>query len=342
MAVDAAGGAVRDVMHRATIRRVAEAAGVSTATVSRVMNGRATVAPELAAKVRAAAEALRYEPSPVARGLAMGRTGTVSLVVPDLSNPMFQGVLRGLSRAAAASGHRLLVAESREDSAEEAVLAVEARRRTDGLVLAAPRMSDEQLRDLAPRLAPLVLLNRELPGQGISSLSVDHAAGVVELGRHLASLGHRRVAYVGGPPMSAADGERRAGLSGCIGPDGLHEVVDLEGGVGFEDGDAAVPAVLASGATAVIAFNDLVALGLLGGMQQRGIPVPGAISVAGFDDIPYARYASPSLTTASVPQHELGKLAWNRLSVLLQGREPEHDVHFRPRLVIRRSTGPVA
>jgi len=328
--------------YRATIRRVAEVAGVSTATVSRVMNGRSTVAPELAAKVRAAADALRYEPSPVARGLAMGRTTTVSLVVPDLSNPMFQSVLRGLSRAAAACGHRLLVAESREEPVEEALLAVEARRRTDGLVLAAPRMSDAQLRDLAPRLAPLVLLNRELPGAGVSTLSVDHAVGVVELGRHLAALGHRRVAYLSGPTASAADQDRRNGLSTCVGPDGLHEVIEIPAGATLADGDAAAPAVLSSGATAVIAFNDLVALGLLGSLQQRGVDVPGAVSVAGFDDIPFSRYATPALTTASVPQAELGQQAWNRLWSLLQGEDPEHDVSFRPRLVVRSSTGPAA
>lgn len=333
-------GAAEDPGHRATIRRVAEAAGVSTATVSRVMNGRATVAPALAARVRAAAEALRYEPHPVARGLAMGRTTTVSLVVPDLSNPMFQGVLRGLSRAAAACGHRLLVAESREDPVEEPLLAVEARRRTDGLVLAAPRMSDAQLRDLAPRLAPLVLLNRQLPGAGVSSLSVDHAAGVTELGRHLAGLGHRRVAYLSGPSASAADRDRRTGLSVCVGPHGLREVIEIPGGVTWEDGDAAAPAVLASGASAVIAFNDLVALGLLGNLRERGVDVPGDLSVTGFDDITFSRYATPALTTAAVPQADLGRQAWNRMWSLLQGEEPEDDVHVRPRLVIRSSTGP--
>src|SRR5688572_13234974 len=196
----------------ATISRVAAAAGVSRATVSRVMNGSTTVAPELASRVRAAAEALRYEPSPVARSLALGRTSTVSLVVPDLANPMFSDVLKGLSRAAAGSGYRLLVAETDENPDEEAILAVEARRRSDGIVLASPRVPEAQLRLLSERLAPLVLLNREIPGSAVPALSVDYAAGMRAIVAHLLGLGHRHLCYLGGPAASASDADRRAAL----------------------------------------------------------------------------------------------------------------------------------
>ena len=148
---------------RVTIEDVAREARVSQATVSRVLNGHNTVDPALAAKVMEVARALSYEPSRLARGLALGRTHTVALVVPDLENPMFQGALRGLSRAAGADGYRVLVADSAENVEEEAILVQEARRRCDALVLCAPRMPEEQLVALLPALAPVVLLNRDVP-----------------------------------------------------------------------------------------------------------------------------------------------------------------------------------
>ncbi|MEO3924760.1 LacI family DNA-binding transcriptional regulator [Micromonosporaceae bacterium B7E4] len=325
----------------ATIGRVAEAAGVSRATVSRVMNGSPTVAADLAARVRAAAEALNYEPSLVARSLALGRTSTVSLIVPDLSNPMFQDVLRGLSHAAATRGHRLLVAESNENVAEEAILAVEARRRSDGLVLASPRVPEAELRALSDRLAPLVLVNRDLPGSNVPSLSVDYAAGIAAIVAHLRSLGHRRIVYLSGPAASTSNRERQAALRATCAAEPVCALTELPCGATFDDGHAAARAVLRSGATAVVAFNDMVAFGALSGLHELGIGVPRDLSVTGFDDIPFARYTTPPLTTASIPRNELGRQAWDRLWALLGGGPAGHDVHFQPRLLVRDSTGPV-
>lgn len=323
----------------ATIGRVAEVAGVSRATVSRVMNGSPTVAAELAARVRAAAEALNYQPSPLARGLALGRTCTVSLIVPDLANPMFQDVLRGLGLAAAADGYRLLVAESNENVEEESILAIEARRRSDGLVLAAPRLPESSLRLLSERLAPLVLLNRELPGSTVPSLSVDYAAGIRAIVAHLRALGHRHLAYLAGPPASRSNADRIEALHAAAACDGL-SLTELECGATFDDGHAVAAAVLASGASAAVAYNDMVAFGVLSGLHERGVAVPADICVTGFDDIPFARYTNPPLTTASIPKNELGRQAWSRLSALLSGGPPDHDVRFQPRLLIRGSTGP--
>jgi LacI family transcriptional regulator len=324
----------------ATIGRVAAAAGVSRATVSRVMNGSPTVDPELASRVREAARVLNYEPSLVARSLALGRTGTISLVVPDLSNPMFQDVLKGVSHAAAAAEHRLLVAESNEDVEQEAILAVEARRRSDGLILAAPRVSEARLRELSGRLAPLVLLNREIPGTNVPALSVDYAAGIREIVAHLRSLGHRHLAYLAGPPASASNNERVTALrAAAAGPPRLR-VVELPCGATFDDGHAVAPAVTGTGATAVVAFNDMVAFGALSALHELGIAVPGDISITGFDDIPFARYTTPPLTTASIPRNELGGQAWDRLWALMTGGPVGHNVHFQPRLQVRESTGP--
>lgn len=324
---------------RATISRVADVAGVSRATVSRVMNGTTTVAPELVARVRAAAEALNYEPSPLARSLALGRTGTVSLLVPDLANPMFQDVLRGLSKAAGEAGHRLLVAESNENVKEESILAVEARRRSDGIVLASPRAPEPELRALSERLAPLVLLNREIPGSAVPSLSVDYAAGIREIVAHLVGLGHRHLVYLSGPAASTSNQDRLAALRAAA-ASGDITLTELECGAMFENGHAVARAALATGATAIVAYNDMVAFGTLSALHELGVAVPRDISITGFDDIPFARYTTPPLTTASIPRNELGRQAWGRLWALMNGEPGGHNVHFQPRLLIRDSTGP--
>jgi len=321
---------------RATIDRVAEAAGVSRATVSRVMNGTTTVDPALASRVRDAAQRLDYTPSALARSLALGRTSTVGIVVPDLANPMFQGVLRGLSRAAARDGYRLLVADSAEDPSEEPILAVEARRRCDGLVLCAPRTPAEELRALLPRLSPVVLVNRDVPDA--PSLVVDYRTGIHDLLEHLLDLGHTRIAYLAGPATSASNAERLRALQERV-PDDV-DLVELACGAAFEDGHAAVPAVLAADVTAVVAYNDLVAFGALSGLHEQGVDVPGQLSLVGFDDIPFARFTTPPLTTAATPQAELGQQAWQRLEALLRGEQPEANASFRPRLEVRGSTGP--
>jgi len=325
---------------KATIARVADLAGVSRATVSRVMNGTPTVAPELVARVRAAAEALNYEPSQVARSLALGRTSTVSLIVPDLANPMFQDVLRGLSNAAGREGHRLIVAESNENAEEEAILAVEARRRSDGLVLASPRMPEAKLRDLAERLTPLVLLNRELLGSTVPSLSVDYSAGMREIVNHLLQLGHRHLVYLSGPEASSPNRDRLAVLRAAAAADPGFTLTELPCGATFEDGHAAAERVVRTGASAVVAYNDMVAFGTLSGLHELGVSVPGEISITGFDDIPFARYTTPPLTTASIPKNELGSQAWSRLWALMNGEPGGYNVRFQPRLIVRESTGP--
>jgi LacI family transcriptional regulator len=324
---------------RVTIAHVAEAAGVSRATVSRVMNGLATVDPEIGRRVREAAERLNYTPSTVARSLAMGRTQTVAIVVPDLGNPMFQETLRGLSRAAAKEGYRVLVADSIENPDEEVILAREARRRCDALVLVSPRMDSAVLGTLLPELAPVVLVNRESPVAEVPSLAVDYGAGIRGIVSELQRLGHRRLAYLSGPGGSYGNRARLDALHHLLDADSP-EIIEVPCGAMFEDGYRARDAVLATGATAAVCFNDLVALGLLSALHEAGIDVPGRISVTGFDDIPFARFSSPALTTASVPQTRLGEESWDRLWDVLNGDEPEPDLTVTPQLEVRASTGP--
>jgi LacI family transcriptional regulator len=334
---------------RATTRRIGIAdvalkAGVSHATVSRVMNGNFTVDASIAARVRAAATELNYQPNPVGRSLALGKTDTIGIVVPDLANPTFQAILRGLSMAAAQDGYRVLIADSSEVSSEEAILAGEARRRCDGLVLCAPRMSDAELEELAPSLHPMVLINRTTIDTHAPSLMVDYGQGIQELAELLVGLGHTRLAFLAGPARSASNELRLQGLEKFT---AAHPDIDLrmlDAGSNFESGHQSVDAVLASGATGVMAFNDLVAMGLLSGLHERGIRVPEDISVTGFDDIPFARYTTPTLSTAAVPINELGQQAWHRMRDLIRNVSPEAGAErptiFLPRLEVRGSTGP--
>lgn len=324
-----------------TIADVARFADVSPATVSRVMNGRFAGEPGIADRVRRAAEELSYAPSPLARSLALGRTHAVAFVVPDLANPAFQSVLAGLSKTAALDGYRVLVADSGESPGEEAALANEIRRRTDAIVLCAPRMPEAELTALAGRLHPLVLINRSVPEITAPSLSIDYRAGIADLAQHLYRLGHRSFAYVFGPERSASNARRQQGLDDFTREHPEVAVVPIPAGATSESGRSAAEGVRASGATAALAFNDLVAIGLIGGLRESGLRVPEDISVTGFDDIPLAQYVAPALTTASVSHADLGVLAWQRMHDLIEGGQPGQNVVFQPRIEVRDSSGPV-
>jgi LacI family transcriptional regulator len=325
----------------ATIGDVATAAGVSRATVSRVMNGRSTVDAAIAERVRDAAAELSYRPSNAARSLALGRTQTVALVVPDLGNPVFQQILRGVMDGAAEDGYRVLVADTVEDDQQEGAIALEARLRCDALVLVSPRIGDAELSALIADVEPVVLVNRETGGAA-PSLVVDYEDAALQVVEHLVALGHRRIVYLGGPVRSASDEMRRAGLAHARRRHADLEILDLPAGPDIQAGHAAAPAVLATRATAAVAFNDLVAFGLLAGLNEAGVAVPADISVAGFDDIELSRYATPALTTVAVPQAELGRHAWRELhAVIDDDAHPASSARFTPSLEVRGSTGPV-
>lgn len=326
---------------RIGISDVAAKAGVSLATVSRVMNGNLSVDPKIAERVRSAAAELKYQPNPIGRNLARGKTDTIGVVVPDLGNPTFQAVLRGVSRAAAHDGYRVLIADSSEVSSEEAILAGEARRRCDGIVLCAPRMSDAELEELAPSLHPLVLVNRNTAEAQSPSVMVDYGQGIQALAAHLVELGHVKIAFVAGPESSASNALRLSGLAAFTLSHPEVEVQILHNGSTFEDGYNSAESVISSGATGILAFNDLTAMGLLSALAEQGIQVPRDISVTGFDDIPFARYTTPSLTTAAVPITEVGEYAWAQMRELLSGDTTTEPVRtFAPHVVIRGSTAP--
>ena len=324
---------------RTTITDVARVAGVSLSTVSRVMNGHPRVDPELAERVRAVATELGYSASPLARSLVLGRTQTVAVVIPDLANPTFQAILRGLSRAAADDGYHVLIADTAEQVGEEAVLADTTRRRTDGVILCAPRLPAAELAALLPQIGPVVVVNR--PAQADTpTIAADYRAAMAELVAHLHGLGHRRIAFLDGAVGSASGAARRDALAEARAAHPDLDIVEIAAGVDFNAGAAAVDDVMDAGVTAVLAFNDLVAMGLLSAVGARGIRVPEDLSVVGFDDIPFAAYTSPPLTTAAVPATELGTRAWAAMHALLTGEQAPPFVSLVPEVIVRASTGP--
>jgi LacI family transcriptional regulator len=332
-------------MAATTIRDVASAAGVSASTVSRAFSAPGLVGEDTRARVREAAQRLGYLPNRQASGLVTGRTGNLGLVVPDLANPFFTDVLKPLQSRARDVDYELLVADSDEDPAREPALVEHIAGQVDGLILCSPRMTDEQLRELAPGL-PIVVLYRDVPGR--PCVLVDYADGMEQVVRHLRALGHRTIAYVAGPRGSRANSLRLHGLRAAAerANDERSKVELVEIGhhaPTFAGGGAAADPVLASGATAVITYNDLVALGLLARVARRGVRVPTDLSVVGCDDVAVAAMAVPALTTLAVPVARAVRTAVDLM--LLQIRERARAPRSAPTrlvtdLVVRDSTGP--
>ncbi|CAN5760434.1 N/A [soil metagenome] len=328
------GTAARD--GRVTVSTVAAAAGVSTATVSRVMNGSTTVAPDMVQRVRAAAAELGYRPNAAAQGLARGRTGTLSVLVPDLANPYFHDVLKGVTAAAGRSGYRMLVADSEEDPDDELGLSHELLRQTDGLILCSPRMPRHDLLTLADDSHAVVCANRLAADIDLPAVTIDAHAGMTSLCHHLARLGHRRVVYLSGPERSWSNQERRRALDRAA-AFGL-DAVAVACGATMADGHAAVDAALDHDPTAIVAFNDIVAFGALARLRERGVDVPAQVSIAGFDDIPFAAYAAPAITTVRNPKELLGRRSWLLLARVLAGERGLDPEVLPPQLVERDST----
>jgi LacI family transcriptional regulator len=321
------------------IYEVARHAAVSPATVSRVMNGIA-VDPVLADRVRASAAELNFVPNQVAVNLSRRRTLTIGVLVPDLANPTFQEVLRGIDRAAAAAGYHVLIADSSENPAAEAVLARETRRRADAIILCAPRMPTSELNHLVDELRPVVVVNRFDPVPEAALVAADYRGGIAAIVDHLFALGHRHLLYLSGNPMSGSNRQRLDGLAQAV-HDRPGLKIDVEEcGVGFSNGFDAVDRVLSSPATAVVAFNDLVAMGLLSALHEKGVVVPDEISVTGFDGIQFSAYTTPPLTTVSVPAVELGGLAWERIWESLSAEERQPPTTIATSLIARSSSAP--
>jgi LacI family transcriptional regulator, repressor for deo operon, udp, cdd, tsx, nupC, and nupG len=323
---------------RVTILQVAEAAGVSIATVSRVLSGRRPVRADLEARVRQAAADLGYRPNAAAQGLATGVSHMVGVVVPNLANPYFYDIIKAMNAAAVADGYRMLVADAGEDPAEEVELARGLLRSADGLVLISPRMPAQALRGLADPALHVVVVNRVPVGIGLASVTVDNQGAMLGIAGHLATLGHRTIAYLAGPEHSWQAQERLRAIRQAE-AFGL-EVTVVPAGATIEAGHGAVDAALAGEPTALVCFSDLVAFGALARLAELGVRVPRDVSLTGFDDIAFARFATPALTTVANPLEDLGAIAWSLLRRSLRGEPAGDQPPLRAPIVVRDSTAP--
>jgi LacI family transcriptional regulator len=329
----------------ATIRDVARASNVSIATVSRVFNNSPLVSEETRQRVVAAAARLGYWPNGIARSLITNRTHTLGALLPDLHGEFFSEVIHGIDLAARAKGFHLLVSRSSSDAQELATVLRSMRGRVDGLLVMTPDL------DAAPSLeqvavnVPTVLLSPEARIQGCDSVGIANLDGAYAVVRHLIGLGHRRIAIITGPERNIDSRQRREGWRAALRDAGIDPVPGLEVRGDFTEPsgyDAAIEMLAREPRpTAVFVANDYMAIGALGGLQDAGVRVPEELAVAGFDDIPMARYLTPPLTTVHVDMLELGQQAVHLLlDGVRDGRPAEGEHRVLPStLVVRSSCG---
>jgi LacI family transcriptional regulator len=319
-------------VRRVTILDVAARAGVHPATVSRALSRPEKVAPDTRKRVEAAVSKLGFVPNRAAQVMKTGRTGNVAVIVPDITNPHFGSMLRSVERTARDADLQVLLADTSEHPNEEIRAARTFARDVDGFVVLSPRRLHRELDALGEK--PAVFVNRPVPGYG--SVLLRSATAVQDALLHLAGLGHRTLVFLGGPAGSWAAAERRSAVRKTGKVTGLDVwMMDVPAPT-FEAAVEAVPEVLESKASGVIAFNDQMALGVIAGLSRRGITVPRDLSVIGFDDVPMAAMVAPPLTTIRLPTEEAGTVA---LTALHQGSTVSSDLFGE--LVVRESTGPV-
>lgn len=334
---------------RITLRDIARRVGVHPSTVSRVLNPatRSKVSPEVAERVADAARTLGYRPNPLAYGLRTNRSMTVGVVVPDLTNPIFPPIIRGIEDALVDAGYTAILANSDNDIGRERMIVETMRaRHVDGLILATADRHAPVVEACLEDGVPLVLIHRAADRQDVSTVTVDDDAGMALLIDHLVSLGHRRIAHIAGPlkfstGMNRCEGFRRALRRHDIEPD--PDLIVICERYTDEEGARAANVVLDRdpSVTALVAANDILAIGCYGALDARGIDCPGGISVTGYNDIRFSDKLRPALTTVRIPQQSAGaEAAAILLERLRDDAAPARSTLMNPALVIRRSTAP--
>ncbi len=321
-----------------TIYDVAKAAGVAPSTVSRTFARPGRVNADTAARIREVAEQLGYRANPIGQALATSQTKLLGLMVSDVANPFYSQLIRGAQLAATEAGYEILLADCRESGTRERAALERLVPVVEGFVIGSSRMSDSALRNIAKQ-RPMVVLNRALPD--VPSVVSDNPGGVRAAIKLLVELGHESVSYVAGPEASWADGMRfRAlrdqGLKAGLGVQKVGPVLPT-----FEGGLAASRILLQRLPTAVIAYNDLIAIGVMHGFLREGVTVPDQVSIIGFDDLLISRLVMPSLTTVAAPMRQMGATAVNNVVALIRGarHRTEEPLVMSVELKVRGSTG---
>jgi LacI family transcriptional regulator len=332
-----------------TLRDVAAAAGVHPATASRALNPatRSLVNEITAQRVLEAAAGLGYRPNPIARGLKTSRSYTVGVVVPDLRNPLFPPIARGIEERLEPAGYTSLLANTDNDPERERLSfdALSARQ-VDGFITASARREHPLLQDLATNGRPLVLVNRATDDDALPSVVPDDRDGMRQALEHVVGLGHKRIAHLAGPFVLSTGVHRYEGFVQAMESFGLEldaELVVMGERYAEEEGARQCRELIAGGRefTAILAGNDLMALGCIDALREAGIDCPGEVSVVGFNDMDWSDRFSPPLTTVRVPHQRLGtEAAGLLLERLADPAAPARHIVLPVELVVRGSTAP--
>ncbi len=332
---------------RATIADVAAAAGVHASTVSRALNPatRGMVTDAVAARIAEIAQRLGWQPSTLAAGLRTRRSRTIGILVPDLVNPVFPPIVRAAESRLAEAGYATLIANTDMDPAREALLIERmAAQMVDGLMLASAARGSGAIELCRRWSIPTVLINRRLPGAGLSAVINDDGRGMALAVRHLLALGHRRIAHLGGPAGVSTATDRRTGFRAALRAAGLPVEAPIVAAEAYteEAGRRAMQSLLAGPAfTAVAVANDMLCLGAYDALAAAGLDVAGDVSVTGFNDMPFVDRIAPPLTTVRIQHAEMGRRGAEQL--LAEMADPDtarRETRLEPELVIRASTAP--
>jgi LacI family transcriptional regulator len=330
-----------------TIKDVARQAGVGIATVSRTLHGSAQVSPKTAARVLQVVEELGYRPNSSAQSLASGRSHMLGLVVSDITNPFFPELVKGFEDVALLNGYDVLVASTNYDPTRTALCVRRLiERKIDGVAIMTSEV-DPSLKDtFARRKVPLVFLDVGSVGKGVSNVKVDYGTGISQAVEHLSQLGHRRIAFISGPDRLASARERRDMFIARLTlprMDPPREILLEEGNHRVDGGLDAMRRLLrrTPPPTAVIASNDLTAIGAMRALRQAGLRVPEDMSLVGFDDIQMAEFTEPPLTTVRLLRTEVARLACAALMQLIGSPGTGAEFHMSTALIVRSSTDAV-
>lgn len=330
------------------ITAVAKRAGVSTATVSRVMNGTANVTPATAERVREAVEALNFYPDTNARALGSGRSGLYGLIISDITNPYFPELVKAFEDIAVEHGQDVLIANTDYDPKRMETCVIRMlQRKVDGVAIMTSEMEERLIQTFGQRQIPTIFMDTVTEVSGASTVSVDYSGGVAQAMQHLFDLGHRDIAFISGPLALGSAKARAHAFQAALRDHGVtvRRGWLQEGDHRVEGGHHAMMRILESGSlpTAILGSNDLTAIGAMGAIHEKGLAIPGDISVVGFDDIELSAYTLPALTTVHVPRRELASTAFRALfrgrGEIADKNRPRHRHVIKTRLVVRKSTG---
>jgi DNA-binding LacI/PurR family transcriptional regulator len=328
------------------IKEVARLAKVSTATVSRTINGSDKVTTETAERVRRAIETLRYYPNTNARALGSGRSSLYGLIISDITNPFFPELVKSFEDVAVQFGQEVLVANTNYDPHRmEVCVSRMLQRKADGVAIMTSEMEEHLIDELSSRRIPLVFLDTGTPQDGISNIAIDYASGIDSAVGHLTALGHTSIGFIRGPMALTSARVRYSAFIDSMKRKGLNidERLIEEGNHRMDGGHEAMIRLLDRPVrpTAVLTSNDMTAIGAMGAMGERGLKVPQDISIIGFDDIELSAFTQPALTTVRLSRPEIAKIAFRALYGAkdnASGKGAEFTI--QPTLVERKTTGP--